>query len=118
VRAARTLSDRTVASLVAAFHPVARSAVGVLVVSGAYAAWTTLQGPADLVRTPWGTLLSFKLALVGAVGLLGAWHWRTADRRLAAGGAAAVRRSLTLEVALGAAVPLVTGSLAGTSPPQ
>lgn len=118
VRATRTLSDRTVSTLIGAFHPVALSAVGVLLVSGGYAAWTMLQGPADLLNTPWGRLLSFKLVLFAAVGLLGAWHWRTADRRLADGGAGAVRKSLTLEVALAAAVLLVTGFLAGTSPPQ
>jgi putative copper export protein len=57
LRTARALSDRTLQVLLAAFHPVALGAVGVLVVSGAYASWTTLRGPADLTATPWGSLL-------------------------------------------------------------
>jgi copper transport protein len=118
LRTARALSDRTLQVLLAAFHPVALGAVGVLVVSGAYASWTTLRGPADLTATPWGSLLLLKLALFSAVGALGAWHWRTAGRRLAGGGGAALRRSLALEVALAAAVILVTGFLAGTAPPE
>lgn len=117
-RASRVSSDRTLRAMIAAFHPLAMGAVGALVVSGGYAAWTTLGDPAALTTSAWGGLLLRKLVLVGGTLALGAWHWRTAEARIAAGGRAALHRSLAAELALAALVLGVTGVLAGTSPPE
>lgn len=117
-RISRVASDRTLRALLAGFHRVALSAAAVLALTGLYAAATTIATPADLVRTAWGGLLLGKLALVAGVAGFGAWHWRTAERRVDAGGRAALTRSFAIELGLAALVVGVTGFLAGTAPPE
>ena len=53
-----------------------------------------LRGPADLTASAWCGLLLRKLVLVAGALALGAWHWRTAESRIAAGARTALHRSL------------------------
>ena len=116
--ASNVFSMATIERMVRAFHGVAISAVGLLVITGAYASLTTLQHLSDLVRTPWGVLLTLKLLAVMAVLTLGGWHLRTAGLQLARGRNASVRSTIGLELVFALVVIVLTGFLAGTGPPE
>ena len=116
-RVSARLSPVTTSALIAAFHRVAQGAVALLALTGLYAALTMLTGPGDLVRTPWGGLLAGKLALVAVALAMGAWHWRTAEARLARGEHPEVMRSIGAELLVAFAVIAATGFLSGTAPP-
>ncbi|HET8771019.1 MAG TPA: CopD family protein [Gemmatimonadaceae bacterium] len=117
-KAAHAADEAETRSLVSAFHRVAMSAAGLLLLTGLYAALTMLPTFGDLFTSAWGRLLLAKLALVAAVAGFGAWHWRAAEARIASLGTLSVGRSIGLELSIALGVLLVTGFLAGTSPPS
>lgn len=116
-RATRSVSESTVSSMLAAFHPVALGAASLLVATGAYQAWHALGGVTQLATTGWGRVLSAKLLLVLVIGALGRRHWKTAEARLAAGERAALGRSFALELRFAGFVLALTAVLASVAPP-
>lgn len=103
--------------LVPAFSPVAMASVGLLVVSGTYAAWLHLPTPGALLTTGYGRLLLAKLALVAVVLGFGARNFRVLTPRLGtAEGEEAMHRSAALELAVAQLVLLATALLVRTSP--
>lgn len=117
-RITRVAAIATVERIVGAFHGVAFLAVVLLVLSGAYAAITTLTAVGDLVGTPWGILLLVKLGLLMAVLGFGAMHWWTSQLKYARGAHASVARTMAMELAIAAAVLMATGFLAATATPD
>jgi putative copper resistance protein D len=103
------------------FAPVALVGSGALVASGVVASWGTLGAlplPQLLLASEYGRTLTLKLLLVLGIVALGAWHWRKAAPRLAAGVPdTGFRRSAWLEVLLAVAVLAVTAILGLMEPP-
>jgi putative copper export protein len=103
------------------FAPVALVGSGILTASGVAASWSTLGAlplPAVLLASDYGRTLALKLLLVAGIVALGAWHWRKAAPRLAAGGPdTGFRSSAWLEVLLAVAVLAVTAFLGLMEPP-
>jgi copper transport protein len=92
-----------VRQLVPRFSRLALAAVAVLVATGVLNAVLDLAALSDLWRTPYGRVLSVKIALLVVALAFGAWHLKVSPRRLAAAdpaGAAsrAFRRSTTAEL--------------------
>jgi putative copper export protein len=107
-----------VAGLLTAFAPVALSAAALLTATGVFASWTLLPGPGALVDTRYGRTLLLKLALVGAVAVLGSVNWRRSVPRLRdTGQARGFRRVALAEWLASHAVLAVTAWLVHTPPP-
>ena len=103
--------------LVHAFSPLAMISVGVLILSGTYAAWIHLPEPEALLSTSYGRILLVKVLLALVVMGLGARNVRILTPRLnAPGGPRALRRSAALELAAAQLVLLATALLVRTSP--
>ena len=91
--------------------------VGVLLVSGLINSGELLGGPADLLTTAYGRVLSFKVGLFAAMVAVAAVNRFRLTPRLPAGTAIrALRRNGLIEIALGLGVLMVVGSL-GTMVP-
>ena len=104
--------------LVRAFSPVAVVSVAMLVLTGVVSSWAHVPDVAALARAPYGRRLLLKLALVGAVMILGWTNWRRFTPQLhGADGRQALRRAALLELAVGQLVLLVTAVLVKTPPP-
>lgn len=111
------LSTSLLPELVPAFSPVAMGAVGVLVVTGTFAAWLHLPGLDSLWGTSYGRFLVAKLALVLGALALGARNFRRLTPRLGEDvGREAMRRSASWELAVANLILLVTALLVRTSP--
>lgn len=104
--------------LVPAFSPIAMGAVGLLVLTGVFAAWTHLEGGfGALVDTDYGRTLLLKVGLVAVVLGLGARNFRILTPRLGTEpGDDAMRYSATMELAVAQVVLVVTALLVRTSP--
>jgi copper transport protein len=96
------------------FSALALVSVAVVAVSGAVQSWRMVGGPGDLAGSTYGRTLLVKLAVVAV--LLGlAWlSRRSVHRRWPA--VTSLRRSVLAEVAVAAAVLVVTAALVQTSP--
>jgi putative copper export protein/methionine-rich copper-binding protein CopC len=108
------------AALVDAFSRVAIVAAGVVLATGAFAAWLHLGSLALLWRSVYGRTLLLKIALLAVVFAIGAYNQSLVRPALVAHGEVGARRlqrSATLELAFGALVLLVTAVLVATSPP-
>ena len=104
-----------VAELVNAFSPVALVCAGLAATTGVFAAWLHLGTIPALWTTHYGRVLLLKLGVLSVVAGTGAYNWLTVKPRL--GDTAAVphlRRSATLELAVGAVVLLITAVLVAT----
>jgi putative copper export protein len=107
------------ASMVHAFHPLALWCVPLVLVSGLVAAWLRLGSFGALTSSRYGTLLIVKVLLFACVALTGAYNWRRVLPTLGGeSGARQIRRTATLELALGAVVLAVTAALVVTTPPE
>lgn len=105
-------------ALVQAFSPVAVVSVALLVGTGLFASWVHLPAISTLWSEPYGRRLALKLGLVTLVLSLGWLNWRRRTPELAEpGGAAALRRSAWLELAVAQLVLLITALLVRTPPP-
>lgn len=104
--------------LVPAFSPVAMGAVGLLTLTGVFAAWTHLEGGfGALADTGYGRTLLLKVGLVVVVLAFGARNFRSLTPRLGTDpGDDAMRYSATLELAVAQVVLVVTALLVRTSP--
>jgi copper transport protein len=122
--AERRARDATL--LVARFTALATTAVIALAASGSYAALHHIWEPHQLWTTTYGRALSLKLALFGVLLLLAAYNrWRTAPRIAALEAPmalhadkllASLRRSVAVEIAVGAVVLLAVGVLTAAVP--
>lgn len=106
------------ASLVAAFSPLALAGAACVGITGVVTAWQTVGGFGPLVATPYGRTLLTKLGTMTLILALGAYHWRVAQPRLARGeGGAVFRRSAYIELGLGTVVLVVTSLLVALPAP-
>jgi putative copper export protein len=119
LRVARGDDAADVARMVAAFSPVALAAAGVAVVAGGLLALAYVGTVGDLVGTRYGQVLIAKLLLLVATMAIGAWNWRRLTPRLGtAGGTAALARSATAELAIGAGIIATTALLVSLPAPR
>ena len=101
-----------VADLVNAFSPTALAFAGVTATTGVFAAWLHLGEVSALWETAYGQTLLLKLAVLSVVGATGAYNWLRVRPALGdLEGARRVRRSATVELAVGALVLAVTAVL-------
>ncbi|MFL5608918.1 MAG: copper resistance CopC/CopD family protein [Gemmatimonadaceae bacterium] len=110
--------DRGVATMVNAFSPVALAFAALVTITGVVSAWLRLGALPFLWSSSYGQVLLVKLALLSGVALVGLYNWRrmrpalhtdTVEPRFF--------RSATTELALGAAVIIVTAVLVATPTP-
>jgi len=105
-------------ALVAAFSPMALAAAGFSLLSGAASAWLHLRLFSDLWTTPYGSWLFRKLVGVALMAGCGAYNWKKAGPRLIRDGdERPIRRSISLELTLGALVLIATAILVATPLP-
>lgn len=106
-------------TLVPIFSPLAVGCVGLLVLSGLVGAWVHLPGPAALITSRYGLILSAKLGVVAIALGLGFLNWRRLTPRLGhEAGPTALRRAATTELLVVQAVLIVTALLVRTAPPM
>jgi putative copper export protein len=109
---------RTAGALVAAFSPMALVAAGCALASGLVSAWLHFRMFSDLWTTPYGSWLFRKLIGVALMAACGAYNWKKAGPRLIRDGEEGpIRRSIRLELVLGALVLLATAALVATPLP-
>ncbi|MFI5281003.1 MAG: copper resistance D family protein [Gemmatimonadales bacterium] len=105
-------------ALVAAYSPMALAAAGSALASGLVSAWLHLRAFSDLWTTPYGSWLLRKLVGVGLMAGCGAYNWKRAGPRLIRDGdERPIRRSMRLELTLGALVLLATAVLVASPLP-
>jgi putative copper export protein len=93
-------------------------AAGGALVSGVVSAWLHLRMFSDLWTTPYGSWLFRKLVGVGVMAGCGAYNWKKAGPRLIRDGVEGpIRRSIRLELAVGALVLLATAVLVASPLP-
>lgn len=108
-----------VAALVNALSPTALGFAGITAASGVFTAWLHLDAVSALWQTPYGQTLLLKLAILSVVAATGAYNWRRVKPTLGVGtGAARLRRSASVELAVGALVLVVTAVLVATPTPR
>lgn len=106
---------RAVADLVNAFSPTALVFAGLTAATGVFAAWLHLGTVPALWQTQYGRLLLLKLAILSVVAGTGAYNWLRVKPALGdIEGAGRVRRSASVELAVGVLVLVVTAILVAT----
>jgi copper transport protein len=110
---------QAVASLVSAFSPTALAFAAVVVITGVFATWLHLGSFPHLWQSAYGRALLLKLAVLSVVFGTGAYNWLKVKPSLGGEAAAArLRRSATLELAVGFLVLGVTAVLVATGTPK
>jgi putative copper export protein len=104
-------------SCVRAFSPTALISASTLAVTGLWAAYVHVGSWPAVLGSSYGRTLCVKLALVAGVAAVGAYNWRMATPKLAAGDQHALRHSARAELLLGALVLLLTAILVATPLP-
>lgn len=119
LRLPKGVRGRAVASLVNAFSPTALVFAALVVATGAFAAWLHLGSVPALWESAYGRTLLLKLAVLSVVFGTGAYNWLkvkpTLGDEIAAG---RLRRSATLELAVGIVVLGITAVLVAVGPPS
>jgi putative copper export protein/methionine-rich copper-binding protein CopC len=106
-----------VAALVNAFSPTALVFAGLAAATGVFAAWLHLENVAALWQTSYGRTLLLKLAILSVVAGTGAYNWLRVKPALGnVEGARRIRRSASVELAVGVLVLIVTAVLVATPP--
>ncbi|GAC1516887.1 MAG: hypothetical protein NVS1B4_14860 [Gemmatimonadaceae bacterium] len=117
-RGAPDLRGRVVASLVNAFSPVALLCATLAVTTGVVSAVTQVGHVTALVHTEYGAILLTKVAVLSVALGTGAYNWRVVRPALGGDAASArLRRSATLEVAVGIVVLGITAVLVASPSP-
>ncbi len=107
-----------VADVVNAFSPTALVFAGIAALTGVFAAWLHLGAIPALWTSAYGRTLLLKLGVLSIVALTGAYNWRRVRPALGEmAGAARLRKSATLELAVGVIVIAITAVLVATPPP-
>lgn len=110
---------RATAQLVNAFSTFALACVATLAVTGIVAAWSHLPSVPSLWQTHYGLALVRKLVVLSFTGVVGIYNWRVIRPQLEhAGTVKLLRRSATVELALGTVVVILTAVLVATSTPD
>ncbi len=100
------------------FSPLALASGITLVTMGGVLGWTHVQSFANLVGTPYGRILSFKVAIAGAVFAVGFWNWRRwLPKSDDPAGASILRSRAAGEVFLAVGVLLLTAVLVNSGKP-
>ena len=108
-----------VAALVRAFSPVALGCAGLVVLTGLASAWMRLGSVSALWLTSYGQVLIVKLLLLAGVAGTGFFNWQSVQPSLGSDvGTARLRRSATVELAIGVAVILATAVLVAMPTPM
>ena len=109
----------TVARLVNAFSPTALGFAGLAVLTGVFSGWLHIGLSSALWQSDYGRTLLIKLAILSVVIATGAYNWLKVKPALGDDlGAQRIRRSATVEVAVGVLVLIVTAVLVATPPPM
>ena len=110
-----TARGPAVAAFVNAFSPTALVFAGLSASTGVFAAWVHLGTVPALWQTSYGKTLLLKLAILSVVAATGAYNWLRVKPSLGtAEGADRIRRSATVELAVGVLVLIVTAVLVAT----
>lgn len=108
-----------VAEVVNAFSPTALTFVGIIAATGVFAAWLHLGSVPALWTTSYGKTLLVKLAILSVVAGIGAYNWLRVKPHLGrVEGAAKIRRTAVIELAVGVLVVLATAVLVALSTPR
>lgn len=108
-----------VADLVNAFSPTALIFAGLAGATGLFAAWLHIGELSDLWRSNYGRILLLKLGVLSFVAGTGAYNWLRVRPALGdPEGARRIRRSSTVELAVGIVVLAVTAVLVATPTPM
>jgi putative copper export protein/methionine-rich copper-binding protein CopC len=106
-----------VASLVNAYSPTALLFAGVMVFTGVFAAWLHVGFTPALWESGYGRTLLLKVGVFSLVAVAGLYNWRRVRPGLGdQHGGDRIRRSATVELAVGAVVLVVTAVLVATPP--
>ena len=108
-----------VADLVNAFSPTALVFASLVAATGLFAAWLHIGSFAPLFQDTYGRLLLAKLAVLGVVAVTGAYNWLKVRPALGEiEGAARIRKSGGVEVAIAIIVLIITAVLVATPTPM
>lgn len=108
-----------IAGLVRAFSSTALGFAGLLVTTGAIAAWRNIGSVAGLWQAPYGRVLLTKLALLSVAAGTGVYNWKQVLPTLGNDAATArLRTSATLELVAAFVVLVVTAVLVATPMPS
>lgn len=104
-----------VAALVNRFSPLALATAGIAVFTGAMNAFVHIAAFSDLWTTSYGRVLAIKIGLVVITATTGAYNWKAVKPRLGTEAATShIRRSAGSELAVAAAIILLTAVLVAT----
>ncbi len=107
------------AELINAFSPTALGFAGIVALTGVFSAWLHMDAVSALWRSGYGQTLLLKLAILSVVAGTGAYNWLRVKPALGGvEGAIRIRRSATLELAVGVLVLVVTAALVATPTPM
>ncbi|HWA40971.1 MAG TPA: CopD family protein [Gemmatimonadales bacterium] len=107
-----------VTRLFRAFSPLALTGAATVALTGLGSAWQTVGSLAALAGSGYGRTLLVKLGVLAVIVATGAYNWRVAQPRLATGtGDELLHRSAYVELALGAALIVVTSVLVALPAP-
>lgn len=110
---------RAVADLVNAFSPTTLLFAGLSAATGVFAAWLHVETFRALWESDYGRILLLKLGILSIVAGTGAYNWLRVRPALGGvEGATRIRRSATVELAVGAVVLLITAALVATPTPM
>ena len=119
MRRAEGQRGATVARLVNAFSPTALAFAGLAVLTGVFSSWLHIGLSSALWESDYGRTLLIKVAILSVVIGTGAYNWLKVKPALGDDlGAQRIRRSATVEVAVGILVLIVTAVLVATPPPM
>ena len=107
------------AQLINAFSPTALAFAGIVAATGVFSAWLHLDAVSALWQSEYGRMLLLKLGILSVVAGTGAYNWLRVKPALGnIEGAVRIRRSGTLELAVGVLVVVVTAVLVATPTPM
>jgi copper transport protein len=110
--------DAAIARMIAAFSPVALTGAGLAIAAGLLMAYAYVGDLGSLWGTTYGRTLLIKTLLLATTLALGAWNWRRVSPRLGTPAASAeLRRSATIELAIGTMLLAVTAVLVSLPAP-
>jgi putative copper export protein/methionine-rich copper-binding protein CopC len=111
-------AGRAVADLINAFSPTALGFAGLVALTGLVGAWINLASVPALWQSSYGRMLLLKLALLSVLAGTGAYNWRRVRPALGdIEGARRIRRSASVELAVGTLVLIATAILVALPTP-
>jgi putative copper resistance protein D len=106
-------------AILRAFHPLALACVPLVVASGLISTGLRLGNWSALTSSRYGTYVLVKVALFACVAIMGAYNWRRMLPALGEEqGARRIRRTASVELAIGALILVITAVLVVTPIPR